>query len=57
MSNTDTERYYLFPGQGGRGRRQKVKKMLLWGILVGLGTGLLVGGVFYLFNYLGRPWL
>jgi hypothetical protein len=55
MANSNTERYYLFPGQGGRGRRRKIKIMLLCGTLVGLATGLLVGGLFYLINYLGRP--
>lgn len=52
MSKKDTERYYLFPGQGGRARRQKIKGMLLWGFFGGLLTAVAVGLTMYLVNHL-----
>lgn len=50
----DTERYYLLPGMGGRARQQKVKQMVVWGMLAGLITSLVVGGVLYLLNRLSE---
>ena len=32
----EKDRYYLFPGQGGRSARRKHRRILFWSILFGL---------------------
>ena len=54
MSKKDPERYYLLPGMGGAAWRQKVKSMLVWGIMGGIFTGTLLAMIFYLVSYWGR---
>ena len=44
----DQERFYLFPGMGGKAYRQKRNRILLASICVGL----LVSGIFVLVMYL-----
>jgi hypothetical protein len=44
----EPERYYLFPGQGGRALRQKRKTMLLWSLTVGVAVSAVLAWVIYL---------
>lgn len=44
----ERERFYLFPGMGGRAVKRKQRLMLQWGIF----AGLLVSGVVALILYL-----
>ena len=44
----ERERYYLFPGMGGRASRRKHKLMLQWSIITGLVVSAGLAGVFYL---------
>jgi len=53
-SKQPRERYYLLPGMGGRARLQKVKQMVLWGVLGGLGASLGIAIVLYVLSRLGR---
>ena len=54
MSSKDNERYYLLPGMGGAGRRQKVKGMLGWGIAVGLLVSSITATALYLFHHFAQ---
>lgn len=43
----ERERFYLLPGQGGRGLRRKRNLILLWSIIAGLlVSGLLAAGLY-----------
>jgi len=55
MTKDETERYYLFPGQGGRARQRKIRTMLVWGITMGVLTGAALAGCLYLISYLASP--
>jgi len=50
----ERERYYLLPGMGGRAQRQKVRRMIFWGLLAGAMTSLLVATMLYVLNRLGE---
>ena len=43
----DKDRYYLFPGQGGRSARRKHRRILLWSIVFGLFVSAVFAGVLY----------
>ena len=42
------ERFYLFPGQGGRNYRRKHRRELFVATLVAIVAGLVLGGIMYL---------
>jgi len=44
------ERYYLFPGMGGKSFRRKQRMFFIWSLVVALSTAALVTGIFYLIN-------
>lgn len=44
----EPERYYLFPGQGGRSARRKHRFILLWSIAFGLVASAVFVGVMIL---------
>ncbi len=46
--NKERERYYLLPGMGGRALRRKRKAMLIAGLIAGILTSAVVGGIIYL---------
>ncbi|HEY4415363.1 MAG TPA: hypothetical protein VGO57_06690 [Verrucomicrobiae bacterium] len=48
----ERERYYLFPGQGGRNFRQKQWMLLRWTVAAALVFGGIVAGLIWWF---GRP--
>ena len=48
----EKERYYLFPGQGGRSARRKHRRILLWSILFGLLVSAAFAGILY---YISKP--
>jgi hypothetical protein len=39
----EQERYYLFPGQGGRMVRRKQRMMIAWALVVGLTVSAVLG--------------
>ena len=45
---SETERYYLFAGMGGRAARRKHKMMLQWAIATGLLVSGMLAGLLYL---------
>jgi hypothetical protein len=49
----EPQRFYLFPGQGGRALRQKRKTMFLWSLTVGLAVSAMLALVIYFSN--GSP--
>jgi hypothetical protein len=49
----DKDRYYLFPGQGGRSARRKHRKILLWAIAFGLIASAFIAGVLWFMNKSG----
>ena len=49
--NKEPQRYYLFPGQGGRSARRKHRRILLWAIVVGLFASAVFVGVMYLLSH------
>jgi hypothetical protein len=50
----DKDRYYLFPGQGGRSARRKHRRILLWAILFGLVVSAGFAGILYLMSKPGH---
>jgi hypothetical protein len=50
--NSETERFYLLPGQGGAAYRRKQRYLLLCSIVVGL---ILSGALGALMYYLNKP--
>jgi len=44
----EPERYYLFPGQGGRSARRKHRRILLWAIAFGIVASSIFAVVMYL---------
>jgi hypothetical protein len=50
----EQERYYLFPGQGGRSLRRKQRMMVAWALGVGLATSAVLGFAIWWFNARGR---
>jgi len=46
--NKPRERFYLFPGQGGRNYRRKHRRQLLQATLVAIVGGAVLGGIMYL---------
>jgi hypothetical protein len=46
----EKDRYYLFPGQGGRSARRKHRRILLWSILFGLVMSVALAGILYLIS-------
>lgn len=46
----ERERYYLFPGQGGRAMRRKQAMMLRWGVAIGLAISAAVALAIYWAN-------
>jgi hypothetical protein len=50
----ERERFYLFPGMGGRAVRRKQRLMLQWGIAAGLLVSGAVALVIYLLYMSGR---
>lgn len=50
----DKDRYYLFPGQGGRSARRKHRKILLWSLAFGLIASAVLAGVLVLISRSGR---
>jgi hypothetical protein len=49
----EPERYYLFPGQGGRAARRKQMYFWKWSIIAGLGVSAILAAVLYLLNRFG----
>jgi hypothetical protein len=49
----EKDRYYLFPGQGGRSARRKHRKILLWAVVFGLLASGVLAGVLWLINKSG----
>jgi hypothetical protein len=49
----EPERYYLFPGQGGRAARRKQLYFLKWSIVAGLGVSAILAALLYLLNRSG----
>ena len=46
----EKQRYYLFPGQGGRSARRKHRRILLWSIVFGLLVSAAFAGILYLMS-------
>jgi len=46
----EKDRYYLFPGQGGRSARRKHRRILLWSIVFGLVVSAAFAGILYLIS-------
>jgi hypothetical protein len=46
----EKDRFYLFPGQGGRAARRKHRRILLWSILFALVASGVLAGVLYFLN-------
>jgi hypothetical protein len=46
----EKDRYYLFPGQGGRSARRKHRRILFWSILFGLVVSAAFAGILYLMS-------
>jgi len=49
----EKDRYYLFPGQGGRSARRKHRKILLWACVFGLLASSLLALILWLMNKTG----
>jgi hypothetical protein len=47
----EKERFYLLPGMGGKAKRRKEMRFLLWSIAAGLVISAIMAGVMY---YLSR---
>lgn len=45
--NKPRERFYLFPGQGGRNYRRKQRFILRWAVAVALGFGTVLAVVLW----------
>jgi hypothetical protein len=43
----EKDRYYLFPGQGGRSARRKHRRILLWSILFGVVVSIAFAAILY----------
>jgi hypothetical protein len=43
----ERERYYLFPGQGGRSYHEKQKRLIFWATVVALVFGAIMGAIMY----------
>jgi hypothetical protein len=54
QKDKERERFYLFPGMGGRAARRKHQRFLQWSIAVGLLVGTGVGVVLYYLNVNGN---
>jgi len=48
----ERQRYYLFPGQGGRSARRKHRRILFWSILFGLIVSAAFAGILY---FISKP--
>ena len=46
----EAERYYLFPGQGGRAVRRKRRAMIQWSLIVGLLVSVVLALAMYWLN-------
>jgi len=46
----ERQRFYLFPGQGGRAARRKHRRILLWSVAFGLVASAIFVGVMYFVN-------
>lgn len=46
----EPERYYLFPGMGGRAARRKQWYFWKWSVLAGLAIAALLAALLYLLN-------
>jgi hypothetical protein len=46
----EKDRYYLFPGQGGRSARRKHRRILFWSILFGLIVSAAFAAILYLIS-------
>ena len=44
------ERYYLFPGMGGRSLRRKQRMFFIWSLVVALLTAGLLAAILYFLN-------
>lgn len=44
------ERYYLFPGMGGKSFRNKQRKFFIWSVLAGLLAAAILALVFFAFD-------
>jgi hypothetical protein len=49
----EPERYYLFPGMGGRAARRKQLYFWKWSIIAGLVVSALLAAVLYFLNRFG----
>jgi len=49
-SDKEQQRFYLFPGQGGRSYRRKQNIILLWSVIAALVVSLALAGLFYFLN-------
>jgi len=49
----EPERYYLFPGMGGRAARRKQMYFWKWSIVAGLGISVILAAILYLLNRSG----
>ena len=48
--NKGKERFYLLPGQGGRGLRRKRRTILIWSIVAGLLASGVLGVILYVMS-------
>jgi hypothetical protein len=48
--NKDRGRFYLLPGQGGRGLRRKRRLILRWSIIAGIIVSAVLACLFYAMN-------
>jgi len=49
--NKEPERYYLFPGVGGRNHRRKQFVILFWTVIVSLIVSAILGVLMYWLNH------
>ncbi len=43
----EKERFYLLPGMGGRAKRRKEMRFLLWSVAAGLAVSAIMAGIMY----------
>jgi hypothetical protein len=48
--NEEQNRFYLFPGQGGKAYRRKQRIIIAWSIVVALVISAIFAGILYLVN-------
>ena len=43
----ERERFYLLPGMGGKAKRRKEMRFLLWSVVAGLVVSAIMAGIMY----------